>query len=131
MTQDHDSTFQALRALLGKYAEGLVIEADTMDRFCLVAAPGPATLEAWGGKARQSTIPVAWVAREKSYVGYHLMGLNGNAPLVAALSPALQARMQGKTCFHFRRPEPALFMELEGITHASLDTLRRKGFVDV
>jgi hypothetical protein len=58
------------------------------------------------------------------------MGLNGNAPLVDSLSPALRARMQGKTCFNFQRPDTPLFMELEGVTKASLDTLRRERFVD-
>jgi hypothetical protein len=103
---------------------------DAADRFCLVAAPGPATLEAWGGKARRATIAVAWVEREKFYFGYHLMGLNGNAPLIASLSPALRARMHGKTCFNFRRPGADLFMELDGITKASFDALRRGRFVD-
>ena len=131
MIQDQESTFQALRALLSTYAEGLTIDEDTPDRFCLVAAPGPATLEAWGGNARREAIAVAWVERRKSYVGYHLMGLNGNARLVATLSPALRARMQGKTCFNFRRPDAALFMELGRVTSASLDALRRRRFVDV
>lgn len=129
MIQDQESTFRALRQLLGKYAEGLAIEVDTADRFCLVATPGPATLKAWGGKARRATIPVAWVERAKSYVGYHLMGLSGNAPLVASLSPALRTRMQGKTCFNFRRPDAALFMELDAVTKASLDAMQREGFV--
>jgi hypothetical protein len=130
MAYDHDSTFQTLRELLSKYGEGLAIDVDGPDRFCLVATPGPMTLKAWGGKTRRATIPVAWVEREKSYVGFHLMGLNGNAPLVAGLSPALRARMQGKTCFNFRQPDPALFLELDGLTKASLDALRRERFVD-
>lgn len=130
MTQDHGSTFQALRELLGTYAEGLAIEVDTPDRFCLVATPGPATLEAWGEKARRATIPVAWIQRQKSYVGYHLIGLNGNAPLVSSLSPALRARMQGKTCFNFRRPDAVLLMELRSVTKASLDALLRERFIE-
>jgi hypothetical protein len=57
------------------------------------------------------------------------MGLNGDTALVAGLSPALRARMQGKTCFNFRRPDESLLTELGGVTNASLAALRRAGFI--
>jgi len=130
MTSDQDSTFQALRDLLAAYADGLTVETDTTNRFCLVGIPGPATLEAWRGTLRRASIPVAWVERRKSDVGYHLMGISENASLVARLSPALRARMHGKTCFNFQRPDADLLRELRGVTEASLDALRRRGFVE-
>lgn len=130
MTYDPDATFRALRELLGKYTEGLEIRVDTDEQFSLAGTPGPATVSAWGGKLRRATIPVAWVKREKSYVGYHLMGLNGNAALIASLSPALRAQMQGKTCFNFRQPDIVVFRELDGVTKASLDALRRERFIE-
>lgn len=115
--------------MLRAHTQGLAIAEDTPDRFSLTAAVGPASLAAWGGKARRATIPVAWVARGEAYVGYHLMGLDGNAPLVARLSPALRARMQGKTCFNFKQPDAPLFAELAGVTAAAIEGLRRAGFV--
>jgi hypothetical protein len=128
---DHDSTFQALREVLRAHADGLTASADTQERYCLEAVPGPATLAAWGGKQRRPALPVAWVERGKSYVSYHLMGLNGNAPLVASLSPALRARTQGKTCFNFQKPDAQLLTELERVTADSIAGLRRAGFVSV
>ncbi|HEY4216469.1 MAG TPA: hypothetical protein VGM67_04995 [Gemmatimonadaceae bacterium] len=129
MPQDHESTFHTLRELLRAHAGTLTVADDTPERFCLEATPGPATLAAWGGKLRRPTIPVAWVERRKSYVGYHLMGLNENAPLLARLSPALRARMQGKTCFNFSHPDAVPSTELAEVTDSSLAALRRGGFV--
>jgi hypothetical protein len=125
----HDPVFEALRDVLRAHADGLEITADTSQRFCLEGEPGPATLAAWGGAVRRKMIPVAWVERRASDVGYHLIGLNGNAALLAALSPALRARMHGKTCFNFRQPEPALLAELGDVTSASIAGLLRAGFL--
>jgi hypothetical protein len=129
MATDVDATFEVLRDVLRAHAAGLTIAADAPDRFCLEATPGPATRAAWGGKLRQPTIPVAWVERRKGYVGFHLMGLDGNARLAADLSADLRARMQGKTCFNFRRPTEVPLAELDGVTAASITGLRRAGFV--
>jgi hypothetical protein len=129
MGTDFDAVFAALRELLRAHAGGLTVAADTPERFCLEGLPGPATLAAWGGKARRPTLPVAWVERGRSYVGYHLMGLDGNPALAARLSPELRARKQGKTCFNFRRPDEAPLQELADVTAASIAGLRRAGFV--
>lgn len=129
MASNHDSTFQALREVLRAHANGLTVSADTPERFCLEAPTGPATVAAWGGERRRPTLQVAWVKRGKAYVSYHLMGLYGNTALVAALSPALRARMQGKTCFNFRRPDAKLLAELDRVTAASIAGLKRAGFV--
>src|SRR5947199_5244510 len=122
-----DSTFQALRDLLTAHTGGLTVAADTPERFCLEAVPGPATLTAWGGKQRRKRIPIAWVERGKSYVSYHLMGLDGNHALAASLSPALRARMHGKTCVNFQRADAEIIVELREVTAASVAALRRAG----
>jgi hypothetical protein len=105
------------------------VSADAPQRFCLEARVGPATLAAWGGTVRRDTIPVAWVERGKSYVSYHLMGLAENATLLAKLSPALKARMQGKACFNFREPDEALLTELADVTARAIAAFRRAGFI--
>jgi len=129
MTTNFDATFFTLREILRAHAEGLTITEDSAKRFCLEATPGPATLASWGGKARRPTLPIAWVERGRSYVGYHLMGLNGNTALAARLSTDLLTRKQGKTCFNFRRPEEVPLPELTQVTAASIAALRRAGFV--
>jgi len=107
MSTDRESAFHALRDLLRAHERGLglSVTADTPTRFELDAAVGPATIAAWRGRQRSARIPVAWVERGNAYVGFHLMGLSGNARLAADISPALRKRMQGKTCFNFQRPD--------------------------
>lgn len=129
MATDFDAIFQALRSVLRAHAAGLTVAADTPERFCLEAVPGPATLAAWGGRARRPTLPVAWVERGRAHVGYHLMGLDGDPTLAAGLSGGLRARRQGKTCFNFKRLDEAPLQELAEVTAASIAALRRAGFV--
>ena len=129
MASELSSTFQALRDALRAHAEDLTVTEDTYSRFTLQAVVGPASLAAWGGRLRSRTIPVAWVEHGKTYVSYHLMGLGGNAALLATLSPALRRRMQGKTCFNFTRIDEALFAELATVTTASIQGLRRARYI--
>jgi len=129
MAPDRESVFRALRTILQAHAQGLSVTADTNERYCLDGNVGPATLKAWGGKAKRPTIPVAWAEVGKSYVSYHLMGVQEDAAGSGALSKALEARMQGKTCFNFKSVDDALFAELRQLTAMSLARLRKAGFI--
>jgi len=84
------SVFGRLRELLAAHASEFAIAFDTTDRYGLDAPVGPATLRAWGGKARIPRIPIAWVEIRKAYVSYHLIGLDGNTKLLANLSQPLR-----------------------------------------
>src|SRR6185436_10343378 len=119
--------FQSLRSVLQKHAATLVVGEDASTKYCLEAPIGPATLQAWGGKARSARIPVAWVEVDKSYVSYHLMGIA--VPSVqAGMTNALKARMQGKSCFNFTIADPTLLHELDSLTAASITAFKRAGF---
>ena len=126
---DHQAAFIALRQILERAAADFTVPADSGTRYCLDAKIGPATLSAWGGKVRRPSIPVAWVEAGKAYVSFHLMGLDGGARTAPAISAALAARMQGKTCFNFRAPEAELFAELELLTTRVLLGMRKAGFI--
>lgn len=69
------------------------------------------------------------VQLKKSKVSYHLMSVYLKPELLAAVSPALQARMHGKSCFNFSRVEPALFGELAALTEAGYASYQAQGFV--
>ena len=61
----------------------------------------------------------AWfgaVQVKKNYVAYHLMPLYALPALKDGISPELEQRMQGKSCFNFRKMEPELFDPLERLT---------------
>ena len=52
----------------------------------------------------------------KGYVSYHLMPVYSHRALRDQVSPELARRMQGKSCFNFRKSDATLFDELERLT---------------
>jgi hypothetical protein len=128
MASELQSVFAALRAILEKRAPGFRVAHASPKRYTLEASIGPATLKAWGGKAKRPRIPVAWVSMEKSYVSYHLMAA-ADPKVRAMLSAPLAGCMQGKTCFNFKTENPALLRELEEVTKRALEAFRDAGFI--
>jgi hypothetical protein len=129
MSQDFEPVFAQLRDLLRAHAERFAVTHDSADRYSLEAPVGPATVRSWGGKVKVQTIPVAWVSMGKAYVSYHLMGIPGNAQLLATLSDELRAHMQGSSCFNFKTVNDALFQELTRVTAESLRAMKKAGFI--
>ena len=129
MSTEFETIFVRLRSILQKNAGTLLVRDNGRDRYCLEGRTGPATLAAWGGKMKKPTIPVAWVEIGKAYVSYHLLGLYGNTTLLDGMSKELQARMQGKTCFNFKKNDEALFKELERLTVRGLASFKKAGYV--
>jgi hypothetical protein len=62
----------------------------------------------------------------KAYVSFHLMALYFNPPMNALVSPALKKRMQGKTCFNFKKEDKELFAELKSLTAAAMEDYRKR-----
>lgn len=129
MSTEFENIFVKLRSILQKHAGTMLVEENGRDRYCLEGRTGPATIAAWGGKMKKPTIPVAWVEIGKAYVSYHLMGLYVDPRLRDGMSKELQARMQGKTCFNFRRNDETLFKELEQLTARGIAGFKKAGYV--
>lgn len=129
MTAALQPVFTHLRAILAAHASEFSVADDSPQRYGLAAPVGPATVEAWGGRIRAQTIPVAWVEVRKAYVSYHLMGVAGNSKLATGLSSALRAHMQGKSCFNFKVVDDALTQELARVTADSLVGMKKAGYV--
>lgn len=121
--------FERLRGILSRHAGTFSVKSDGSKYYGLEAGVGPAAVRAWRGEMRRPMLPVAWVTIGKSYVSYHLMGLDGNPRLLADLSTELKVRMQGKTCFNFKTEDDLLFRELEQVTARALDSLKKSGFI--
>jgi hypothetical protein len=118
-----------LSEILRKHVGALSIKNDTPVYFCLEGTTGPSTVQVWRGKLRFPKIPVAWVKVGKSYVSYHLMGLDGNTTLLNVMSRELKARMQGKTCFNFTTSDEALFREIDTLTGQSIEAFKKAGYI--
>jgi hypothetical protein len=123
------AVFERLRDILKRHAAGFRVVKDGSDQYSLEAPVGPATLQAWGGRKKRPTIPVAWVQAGKGYVSFHLMGFQGNPRLLEACSKELRARMQGTSCFNFKTVDGPLFAELERLTVQSLGGMKKAGYV--
>ena len=129
MAAEFDIVFARLKEILQKYSGPFTVKPDTNTKYCLYAAIGPATVKIWGGKMKKPAMPVAWVEIGKAYVSYHLMGMYGNTVLLKGLSKELKARMQGKTCFNFKKTDEIIFQELDALTAESINTFRKGGFI--
>jgi hypothetical protein len=120
MPSDFPAAFAALREILRKHADGMIVQAATPTEFTLITpAVGPNKKPIWFG----------CVSLKKSAVTYHLFPLYMNPALQAAIPPELQARKQGKTCFNFQRPHPDLFAKLDALTAAARESFARGGYL--
>jgi hypothetical protein len=116
MTTDFEAAFSALKTVLEKYAKQLAVRTDTAAAYSVGGkTPSPFPQHKgqpmWFGEVRLG----------KAYVSFHLMPLYMNPPLQTAIPANLKERMQGKTCFNFKKePEPELLKELDQLTRAAL-----------
>lgn len=69
------------------------------------------------------------VKLRKSYVAYHLMPVYVRPELLSGMSDGLSKRMQGKSCFNFRRIDDTLFAELDDLTAAGLKDYEKAGLI--
>ena len=107
---DLQTVHDRLRRILDRYRSSLTVAKD---------GPGGMTLELPGYEGEPWGF-VAGTRLGKRYVSYYLMGVYGQPDLVDRMSPALQRRMQGKSCFNFTKVDEKLFGELEALTKESI-----------
>lgn len=115
---DFREVFDRLRGIISSHGRGLKEVTGAGGEITLT---GPVmkrwNKELWFGSVRSG----------KAYVSYHLMPVYMYPDLLEGISPALKARMQGKSCFNFKRVDEALFDEIDRLTRASVARLRREG----
>jgi hypothetical protein len=120
MSDTYPIVFAKLRELLEPHGEEHVIKADTDNEYTVLGAePDDAGRDVW----------IASVQIKKSYVSFHLMPVYRFPDLLDELSPALEDRMQGKSCFNFRSVDERLFGELEELLERSVQRYRDEGLV--
>lgn len=114
------ATFFALKQVFAQCEKHLRITADTRSRFYL---------ETKSPTYKGKPLFFGSVISGKAYVSFHLMPLYWDPTLRKKVSVKLQQRMQGKSCFNFSAPDPALFRELTKLTAAGLALFRRKNLL--
>ena len=128
MPSEFDIVFARLKEILQKYSGSLTIKAGD-NSYSLCGKVGPATLKIWRGEMRQPIMPVAFIEIKKAYVSYHLMGIYMNPKLQSGISKELKTRMQGKSCFNFKKIDEKIFKELDQLTEKSIDAMKKGGFI--
>src|SRR5574338_128064 len=125
MSAEFEVIFDRLKLILQKYSGRFTVNMDRKEAFGFCAPVGPATIKIWKGKLKKPVIPVAWVEVRKAYVSYHLMPVYMNPVLQSTISKDLKARMQGKSCFNFKKVDEKVFRELEELTAKGIDAFRK------
>jgi hypothetical protein len=100
---EFEAVHERLKGILRSHADGLVITKD---------GPAGMALEIPGLEGK----PWGYVAGTrlgKSYVSFYLMPVYASPELAASVSPELNRRKQGKSCFNFTRIDEPLFAELD------------------
>jgi hypothetical protein len=115
-----DATFQPLRAILKLYESRLVTVHDQSDGYYLDTA-----------QMQSNNKPLFFASARvaKQYVSFHLMPVYVWPELLEGTSEQLRKRMQGKSCFNFKKPEPELFEELASLTRRGFERYRDTGYV--
>ncbi len=115
--QEFTTIFNSLKSIMKKYQKGLTVIADKNDNFCL---NGPFSekfkKDLWFGA----------VQIKKNYVSYHLMPVYMYKELADSIPDNLKKRMQGKSCFNFKKVDEKLFKELDKFTGKSYKMFFKK-----
>ena len=111
---DFPLVFEKLKTILKPYAERLTLTTDTVDTYYI---DGPYS-EKW-----KKQIFFASAQIKKNYVSFYLMPVYMYPDLLKDISPELKKHMQGKSCFNFKKVEPALFEELAELTRQGVEKI--------
>lgn len=109
--------FEELKSILKPYAEILTLRTDTSNTYYV---DGPYS-ETW---KKQLFFGSAQI--KKNYVSFYLMPVYMYPELLEDVSPELKKRMQGKSCFNFKKIEPDLFRELADLTSKGAKRFREE-----
>jgi hypothetical protein len=111
--------FEQLKSILQPYSQKLIVKADASDNFSLDGAYSAKwEKELFFGAAQI----------KKTYVSFHLMPVYMYPDLLGNVSPELKKHMQGKSCFNFKKIEPALFDELTRLTRQAYERFAQEEY---
>jgi hypothetical protein len=106
------ATFATLKGILQRHGKNLVVLVDQPGDF---QVGSPTMVDRLG-----RPLFVAAAQIKASYVSFHLMPIYTDPALLKSVSPALRARMQGKSCFNFTTIDTAQAKELTTLTKAGI-----------
>lgn len=119
VSDDFAAAFAALKKLIEPYESQLRVTADTPTEYNTVSPTAT---------YNQKPIYFAGVMC-KSYVAFHFFPVYACPELLKGISPELKKRMQGKTCWNFKKVDEKLFAELAQLVEAGFQRFRSIGWL--
>lgn len=115
-----EDIFYHLKEILLPYSSGMVVVTDAPDNFYLNTH-----------HIMKNKKPMYFGSTKinKNFVSFHLMPVYVFPALLETISPDLQKRMQGKSCFNFKAADATLFRELKALTQAGYDKFQNAGYL--
>lgn len=112
--------FTELRSVLVPYASQLVVTDDGADGY---------SLDTRHILPNRQPLFFGSVKVQKNYVSFYLMPAYVFPELLAGISDELRKRMQGKSCFNFKKLDSDLFSELASLTRAGFERYQTAGYI--
>ena len=119
MAADLAGAFAAIRHMFAGHAGKCVVLHDEPGRYTL----GTHEVRAKDGYRTW----LGGVEIKKNYVSAHLIPVYAYPELLDGIDPTLAKRMQGKSCFNFKAPDPGLMAELEALIDAGVARFQEDG----
>ena len=104
--------FEKLKAILQKFEPSLVVLTNKPAGYMLITSHL---------MKNKQPLYFGGVQVMKNYVSFHLLPVYVEPELLSGISTKLQARMQGKSCFNFKRVDTELLDELAQLAQKGFD----------
>lgn len=119
--QTFNEIFSRLKSIMISYEDELEVKADTDENYYLDTKH---VME-----HNKKPLFFGAVQIKKNYVSYHLMPVYACPDLLENLSANLKKRMQGKSCFNFKKVDEEVFQELGDLTKKGFEKFKRKNLI--
>jgi hypothetical protein len=118
-TADFKAVFEGLKPLLKAYAKEMVVRYDNDSNYYIDTKQA----------ARGKPVYFGSVHIKKNYVSLYVMPVYVYEDLRNSISPELQKRMQGKSCFNFTAVPKDHLAELKKIIRSGYELYKADGLV--
>ena len=120
--QDFSQVYARLRSIYQPFdGKGINASVNTETEYILT---GPETPVSQGRELWFGGLQI-----KKNYVSCHLMAVYIFPDLLNDISPELKKRMQGKSCFNFKKIDESLIKQLETLTQKSYQRFEQDGWL--
>lgn len=119
MTAEFDAVFERLKGFFAAHEAKAVVLHDEPHRYYL----GTHEVRAKDGYRTW----LGGVEVKKAYVSAHLIPVYAHPDMLEALSPELRKRMQGKSCFNFKRIDETLLAEMQALVDRGVKQFEADG----